>query len=62
MNGKQAKTLRKIAKDMVSSFEDKLNVRFFVERLEDGTVKETLVPMPAEWASGTFRRVYQDLK
>ena len=62
MNQRKAKQLRRIAKDMVPSFEGAPVIRFFVQKMEDGSVKDTLVPMPLEWAQGTFRRVYQDLK
>jgi hypothetical protein len=61
MNAKKAKALRKIAKSMVSSTATPI-LRFFVERQEDGSVKDTLVPMPLTWPTGTFRRIYKDLK
>lgn len=61
MNQRKAKQLRRIAKDMATSMTQPV-IRFFVDKQEDGTVKESLVPMPLEWSAGTFRRVYQDLK
>ena len=62
MNSRKAKQLRRIAKNMVSSFNDAPVIRFFVQKMEDGSVKDTLIPMPLEWAQGTSRRIYQDLK
>jgi hypothetical protein len=61
MNAKKARALRKIAKSLVSS-ETNPVIRFFVEKQEDGSVKDSIVPMPLTWAKGTFRRIYKDLK
>lgn len=61
MNGKQAKQLRKLAKEMITS-DAKPEIRFFVEKQEDGSVTQSIVPQPMSWDKGTFRRVYQDLK
>jgi len=61
MNAKKAKALRKKARKMVSSTATPI-LRFFVERQEDGSVKDTLVPMPLTWPIGTFRQLYRSLK
>lgn len=61
MNAKKAKALRKIAKSMVSSAATPV-IKFFVEKQEDGSIKDTLVPMPMSWPIGTFRQLYQSLK
>jgi hypothetical protein len=61
MNTKKAKALRKIAKEMVSSTAIPV-IKFFVQKLEDGSIKDTLIPMPLTWPQGTFRQIYQGLK
>jgi len=63
MNAKKAKALRKIAKEFVTVATTTIPViRFFVEKQHDGSTKDTLVPMPLTWPTGTFRQVYQSLK
>lgn len=61
MNAKKAKALRKIAKEMVSSTAIPV-IKFFVQKMEDGSIKDTLIPMPISWPQGTFRQIYQSLK
>jgi len=61
MNEKKAKSIRKIAETMVTSTTIPV-IRFFVEKQHDGSTKDTLVPMPLTWPTGTFRQVYQSLK
>jgi hypothetical protein len=61
MNAKKAKALRKIAQEMVSSTAIPV-IKFFVQKLEDGSIKDTLIPMPLTWPQGTFRQIYQSLK
>jgi hypothetical protein len=61
MNAKKAKSIRKIAETMVTSTAIPV-IKFFVEKQEDGSVKDTLVPMPMSWPQGTFRQIYQSLK
>ncbi len=61
MNSKKAKSIRKIAETMVTSTTIPV-IRFFVEKQHDGSTKDTLVPMPLTWPTGTFRQVYQSLK
>ena len=54
--------LRKVAKSMVTNTSGINEVQFYVEKQEDGSVKETLIPMPIEWPKGTERQIYQSLK
>jgi hypothetical protein len=61
MNQKKAKVLRKIANEMVTSADVPVT-RFYVEKQADGSVKDSVIPMPITWSEGTARRIYQDLK
>lgn len=62
MNQKKAKQLRKLAKNMVTNDKGINPTQFYIEKQKDGSVKETLIPMPVEWPKGTFRQAYQALK
>lgn len=62
MNGRKAKSLRKLAKVLITENEAVPVTRFYITKDENGTIKDTLVPMPVEWPKGTFRNIYQRLK
>ena len=61
MNGRKAKSLRKLAKVLVTDTTIPAT-RFYVSKNEKGEVIDTLIPMPLEWPRGTFREIYQRLK